>query len=201
MRSLALASLCFLALTGCMRRVVVQEELGEEPPPGTVALHAVSDDERVWELQAGNVVCATPCTERVDAASTLLLRSNAGDRLYVPNLLEESLESRRLLLVAEGRHRGKQVNGIVFTTLGGMGVVVGITFTAVGCGDFERRPGTCTAGLITGGVSALLTAGALWMLLDSFPKAHIFPVLKPETTSGKTPVTFAITPGGVAGTF
>ena len=59
----------------------------------------------------------------------------------------------------------------------------------------------CTAGLITGGVSVPLTAASILMLLDSFPKVHVLPVMRAEVVKDQPPVALAVTPVGLVGTF
>jgi hypothetical protein len=167
-----------------------------------VEVNVVSDDDRTWDVYAGgNAICTTPCTQWFRARDGMLLQSNDGDRLYVRSLGVKAIQARRAMLVAEGACYGKRVNGIVFTTFGGMGIVTGIALTAVGCSDLQRRGGACTAGLITGAVAVPVTAFALWMLLDAHPRAHILPVLKTHAAKGQPAATIAIAPNGVVGTF
>jgi len=213
MRSLVpafIALLLMTALPGCVRRVAApyqpfdaQGQPREEPPPGMVEVTAVSEyDDQAWDVVAnGNVLCTTPCTQWVGAAQRLRLVANDGDRLFISGFGGEEMQTRHALLVAEGTCHGKQVNGIVFTSLGGMAIVTAIPFIAVGCSNIEKRGGLCTAGLITAGVSLPLTAAAIWMLADSGPKAHILPVFKAQASAGQPAATLAITPNGVAGTF
>jgi hypothetical protein len=197
------------APVGCVRHAVapplpgVEGPSTPEPPPGTVAVEVVSDDEgQAWDVSVRNqVVCTTPCSRWFNAGARLTLHSRDGDFLYVPGLGAEAAQARHAVLVAEGSNAAKQVNGIVFTTFGGMGVVTAITLTAVGCSDLERHAGMCSAGLITGAVSVPVTAFAIWLLVDSGPKAHVLPVFKAQTAPGQPPVSFAVTPNGVIGTF
>lgn len=196
-----------LSASGCVRHVLrppeTQEQLGTDPPPGKVAVNVVSArDDQQWAVYAGgDKVCATPCTRWFGARQPLMLRSLEGEYLEVLDLGDEAVRARRALLVAEGTSYGKRVNGIVFTTLGGMGVVTAITFTAVGCSNLEERGGLCTAGLITGAAAVPLTAVALWMLIDSSPRAHILPVFKSRSAEGQSEVRVSLLPNGLAGTF
>lgn len=207
LRSLSLL-LSLLALSGCVHRVVTLPPdakglPGEPPPEGMVEVNVVSEEpEREWAVVVGNeTLCTTPCRHKVSASAALLLRSRGGDEALVPDLAAEAPPSRRLMLVAEGTQGGKRVNGIVFTSLGGMGVITAITLVAAGCSDVQARGGVCTGGLITAGVSVPLTAVALWMLLDSGPRAHLLPVAQVEPGHGQPPVTVALLPGGLAGSF
>ena len=209
MRALTLSVALFLGsvLPGCIRRVAVppsaEDGPVEEPPPGMVAVSVVSEyEEQVWDVYAGrDMVCTTPCTQLFSPRQHLFLKSRNGDRLFIPGVGREALRARRAIVVAEGTSYAKQVNGIVFTTFGGMGVVTAITLTAVGCSEVQKRGGMCTAGLITGGVSLPVTAFALWMLLDSFPKAHVLPVFQTKAQHGQPPVTLTLAPNGIVGTF
>jgi hypothetical protein len=170
-----------LLLCACVRRVVVADpqELANEIPPGLVDVKIVSDDLHPWSVSSGDApLCTTPCTSRVGAAQDLLLRSGRYT-LYLPDLGPDVAVAQRAVVIAEGASRGERTNGIVWTTFGGIGLVTGITLTAVGCSDTDSRGGTCVAGLITGGASALLTAAAIWMIVDALPKAHVIPVFKP----------------------
>ncbi len=209
MRALTLFVPLFLSsvLPGCIRHIAVppsaEDEAVQEPPPGMVSVSVVSEyEEQVWDVYAGrDLVCTTPCTQWFSPRQHLVLKSRNGDRLFIPGVGREALRARHAVLVAEGTSYAKKVNGIVFTTLGGMGLVTGITFTAIGCSEVEERRGMCTAGLITGGVSVPLTAFALWMLIDSSPKAHVLPVFQTKAHHGQPPVTFSLVPNGIAGTF
>jgi hypothetical protein len=206
---LKLSLVLVATLSGCVHWRVVpspEEKQGgevKEPPPGTVDLEVVSEDEGlVWDVYAGNeVVCTTPCAKWIDARQPLRVVSRKGDRVPVPRLGLEAEQARRAVLVTRGLSKGKYVNGIVFTTLGGMGVAVATTLTAVGCSDLERRSGMCTAGLITMGVSVPLTAAAIWMLVDSVPSAHVIPVYKTQVAKGQPPLTVAFGPNAIHGTF
>lgn len=169
------------AASGCVRHVAVADErelaaMGE-PPPGSVDVNIIADDRRVWQVYAGDTfACATPCARRFSTTQDFTLESRR-DSLYLPELGIEAVQARRAMVVVEDSNGGKKANGIVFTTLGGMGVVTGIPLIAVGCSNVAERGGLCTAGLITGGVSALLTAGAIWLIVDSLPKLRVLPVL------------------------
>jgi hypothetical protein len=176
----------------------------QEPPPGLAQVEVVSEfPDQVWDVYNGeDRVCTTPCTQWLDPLRPLYLESRDADRdrLWLSSLAPGALESRNALLVATGTHEGKQVNGIVFTSLGGMGVIVGISLTAIGCTDPDLG-GMCTAGLITGGVSLPLTGLAILLILDSLPKAEVIPVLKPQPGRAQLPFTIGLSPTGIAGTF
>ncbi|WP_309890415.1 hypothetical protein [Archangium sp.] len=206
MRALLLFVALFLS-AGCVRRVAVppspEDGPVQETPPGMVTVSVVSEyEEQVWDVYAGgNLVCTTPCTKWFSPRQHLVLKARNGDRLFVPGVGREALQARYAIVVAEGTSYAKHVNGIVFTTFGGMGLVTAITLTAVGCSQVQERAGMCSAGLITGGVSVPVTAFALWMLLDSGPKVHVLPAFQTRAHHGQPPVTVALAPNGIVGTF
>lgn len=201
---LFLAMFLLVALTNCVRRVITMPagQPREDPPPGMVELNILSDDPGlVWDVFAGgNPVCSTPCVRQVAAYEPLMLKSRDDEYVYV-ELDADVEDARRAAVVAEGTHHGEQVNGIIFTTLGGMGTIIATTFTAIGCSDVQERRGMCTAGLITGAVSVPLTAVSIWMIVDSLPDVHVFPVSRPPAPKGSPPLTLTVTPTGLAGTF
>jgi hypothetical protein len=168
-----------------------------EPPPGTVEVSLYSEPEQVtWNVAVdGQDACQTPCVQVIRPDSHLTLATRRV-RLDVPTVAPFLGDARYGVVVAELENPGLMANGIVWTTLGGMGLVTAITLTAVGCSDFERRGGVCTAGLITGAVALPLTAAAIGMLVGAGPTVHILPVKK-----GQPAVSLLATPTGVAGTF
>lgn len=197
--------------TGCVRhrvdpRLLKNSGPPEAVPPGMVVVEVVSANRaQRWDVHSnGRDPCTTPCKQWFRPDERLLLKSHDGDHVVVAGLGDEAAEARRAVVVAEESSTAKRVNGIVFTTLGGMGAVTGITLTAVGCSNREERSGLCTAGLITGGVSLPVTGVFIWMLATSGPKAHVLPV-HPRATSGndgrRGDVDVTFTPNGLAGTF
>lgn len=193
------------ALSGCVHRYErARSKVVEEPPEGMAQVDVVSSTPEPWNVYANNdQICTTPCTQWIDPMQPLYLESQGRrrDRIWLPGVGPEAMETRNALLVATGSDRCQQTTGIVFTTFGGMGGVVAITLTAIGCSDMERRGGMCTAGLITGAASLPLTAWAIWMILDSGPRAEVFPVFQAKPAPGQPPVTLNLAPTGVSGTF
>jgi len=177
----------------------------EQPPPGMAQVQVVSDfEDQTWDVFAGqDHVCTTPCNTWLDPRRSIFLqaRGNPRDEIYLPGLGQEAWQARNAVVVASGSCHGKYVNGVVFTSLGGMGLITGITLTAIGCSDTQRRGGMCTAGLITGGISLPVTAIFIWMLVDSGPKADVFPIYQSQPAPGQTPVKVGLGPAGISGTF
>ncbi len=180
MRGLSVGVVAVLLVSaGCVRRAVVAEAeaLGEDVPPGMVDVNFASEDQRAWNVYAGDAqVCQTPCGQRIAATDSITLELGNGHGVFLHDVGPDAIAARRAVVVAQGPNRGEQVSGITFTTLGGMGMVVGTVLTAVGCSDTARRAGMCTAGLIVGGVSTALTAFAIWLIVDALPKAFVLPV-------------------------
>jgi hypothetical protein len=201
------ALLVVLSVSGCVRRVAMNDMDGpgptEDPPRGMVELNVVSEyGDQIWDVYAGTpqAVCTTPCTQWFRPGQGLLLRSRDGDRIYVSDFGEDVVRAKRGMLIAEGTCHGKHINGIVFTSFGGMALITAIPLVAIGCSDPTER-GMCNAGLITGGIALPLTAAAIWMLVDSLPKEHLLPVVRTQASKGQPPVTIAFAPTGIAGTF
>lgn len=194
------------AASGCVARRVIAAPPGakpmEEPPPGMVEVDFISEYYgQSWRVFAGgNLVCTTPCTQWVNPSEPLVLISNDRERLEVFDLGAEAVETRHALVAAQGTCDGKYVTGLALTTFGGMGAVVAIALTAIGCSDVQERGGICTAGLITG-VTLPITAGAIWMMIDGLPQAHILPVYRSQAAKGQSPVSVAFLPNGIYGKF
>lgn len=191
-----------LMLTGgCVRRVAsLPREVGSQPlpPEGSVDLIVQPDEPwPSWKLTGRTEQCQAPCAMRVGEGDRLVLSASNGDVLELGGLPPEVVQARRAVLVPEPRSRGLQVNGIVFTALGGMTTIIAITLTAVGCSDPTRREGLCTAGLVTGAVGVPLTGASILMLVGSAPEAHLVPVAASESKG----VSVALTPVGLVGRF
>lgn len=152
-----------------------------EGPPGTVAVEfvAANADGR-WDVYIDDeVVCSTPCSRWVSPSRPILLRARTErffappDRVQLPGLGEHAAAGS-LQVQAHPTSLGKLTTGITFTGFGGMATLTGITLTAVGCAA-GRSEGMCTGGLISLGVGSLVTAGAIWLILDAAPRAEILP--------------------------
>jgi hypothetical protein len=166
----------------------------EEGPPGTVRVDFVSASGIIrWDVFVDDqATCTTPCSRWVDPERPLVLRTreDAPDKLRVGRL---DRELGPVQVAARPLQRGKLATGIVFTSLGGLGVLSGITLSAIGCsGD---RAGLCTAGLISLGAGGVVAAGAVWLMLQSPARAEIRPLFQ----SGG--LTVGLGPAGLAGSF
>jgi hypothetical protein len=155
------------------------------PPPGSTQATFVSSGADGWDVLLDRVpACATPCSIWVAPLQFVSLRIHERNpyRVDVGRLPPQS----SVVVTGEPMSNGEYATGITFTALGGMALVTGITLTAVGCSTDQS--GMCTAGLITGGVGAAVTAGSIWLIQRSLPRARVVPAI-----SG--------TSAGVAGTF
>ena len=149
----------------------------ERPPPqaapaiepGSTQATFVSTSSRPWEVLVDRQpACETPCSIYVPPMRFVTLRSRDRVLLDVGYLPQGSV-------VVRGTHLsdGAYAGGIVGTTFAGLGVATGITLTAVGCAT-DRR-GMCTAGLITGGVSAVGLVLSIRLMMSAVPKAEVLP--------------------------
>lgn len=160
------------------------------PPPNVVEF--LSATEMAWEVMVDRQsTCTTPCRVQLDRPHWITLRTREARplRMEVGNLGGGAAQ-----VTAHDIGTGKYVTGITATTLGGMAVVCGIVFTAVGCGG--DRDGMCTAGLITGGAGIVTTLGGIWLIRAGLPRVKVRPLerfgLAAYATGGG---------GGVAGSF
>lgn len=162
------------------------------PTPTGVETEFLSATAMPWEVMVDRQsICETPCKIYLDGAHWITMRTREARplRMEVGNL-----GARPSQVVAQDLSTGKYATGITFTTIGGMAVVVGVVFTAVGCST--DRDGMCTAGLITGGAGALTTLGGIWLIKSSLPRVKV----RALERRGMALYTTG-TGGGVAGTF
>lgn len=140
------------------------------PAPRGVETEFVSATEMPWEVMVDRQsICETPCTLQLDGLHwvTMRTREAAPLRLEVGNL-----GARPSRVTAEDIGTGKYATGITFATLGGMAVVTGIVFTAVGCSSDDRE-GMCTAGLITGGAGLAAVGLGVFLIRAGMPSVHV----------------------------
>lgn len=139
------------------------------PPPGSTPATFQSTSGEPWEvLLDRQPACQTPCSIYVPPMRFVTLRSRDRVLLEVGTLPPSPV-------VVRGKHLsdGAYAGGIVGTTFSGMGLVTGITLTAVGCAT--DHSGMCTAGLITGGVSAVGLYLSIRLMMSAVPKAEVLP--------------------------
>ena len=83
-----------------------------------------------------------------------------------------------------------------------MAVVTGISLAAVGCGDSTfGSSGMCTAGSTTLAIGSLVTAGAIWLITESLPKADLVPGGLPSPAHPGRGFAMNVGPGGISGRF
>jgi len=139
------------------------------PPPGSTPATFTSTSGEPWEVLVDrHPACQTPCSIYVPPMQFVTLRSRDRVLLEVGTLPPTPV-------VVRGKHLsdGAYAGGIVGTTFSGMGLVTGITLTAVGCAT--DHSGLCTAGLITGGVSAVGLYLSIRLMQSAVPKAEVLP--------------------------
>jgi hypothetical protein len=161
----------------------------QPPPPGGTRATFVSAGEARWDVRIdNNAVCSTPCSLDISPMSyiSLYTQERTPARLDVGHL-----PAGEVLVQAKPRSQGAFATGVTFTSLSGMGLVTGITLTAVGCAT--DKGGMCTAGLITGGVSAVGLYLSINLLRSSLPRVYVGPARAAPYAGGNTV--------GLAGTF
>ncbi|MBL0217719.1 MAG: hypothetical protein IPQ07_28060 [Myxococcales bacterium] len=139
------------------------------PAPGSTQATFVSGNAQPWEvLLDRQPACETPCSIYVPPMRFVTLRARDRVMLEVGYLPQGSV-------VVRGWHfaDGAYAGGIIGTTFSGMGLATGITLTAVGCATDRRI--MCTAGLITGGVSAVGLYLSIRLMQSAVPKAEVLP--------------------------
>lgn len=165
-------------------------------PPGTMKVDFESSSASTrWDVYVDDqATCTTPCSRWVDPTRPVVMRTrDLPDKLRVANL-DPALGP--VQITAEPKSFSEWATGVVFTAFGGLGVATGITLTSIGCGSSEFGGSTmCASGLITLGVSSVVTAGAIWMIFDSRPRAHVHPIFGTEMGG------MVVWGPGVAGTF
>jgi hypothetical protein len=137
-----------------------------------------------WDVYVDDeVICSTPCTRFLDPGRPIFMRTRdhglgaAPDELAVANLFPAASEGG-VQLQARPTMKVEWLTGTTFVSLGGMTMLTGVTLAGVGCSDTNRRGELCGPGLISLGVGSLVTAGAIWLILDSMPKAVVEPLRK-----------------------
>lgn len=143
-----------------------------QPTPGATRATFVSGGEARWDVRIdNNAVCTTPCSMLIDPMHFISLSSQdrGGARLSVGYLPPGDV-----LVQAKPRAEGAFAAGVTFTALSGMGLVTGITLTAVGYGT--DRSTMARAGLITGGASAVALYLSIDLIVRSMPRVYVGPV-------------------------
>jgi hypothetical protein len=162
--TLAIGAL-LLALPGAMPRTAFAQ--AESQPSSTAPTQAtfVSTTGEPWDVLLDNVpTCSTPCTLPINSVQFVTLSSQEMH----PVLLDVGrLPPGALVVSGTPLATGTYAGGLVATTLGGMALAVGITFTAVGLA--KDRDGMTLAGLITGGAGALALPGGIYLMMKALP--------------------------------
>ncbi|MDX2091136.1 MAG: hypothetical protein SFX73_24965 [Kofleriaceae bacterium] len=150
-----------------------QAPLPPTPPPGATQATFVSTNSDGWDVLIDQQpACGTPCSIYVPPMRFVTLRARSQERNRV--LLEVGyLPQGSVVVRGKPLSQGAYAGGIVGTTFAGLGLVTGISLTAVGCAT--DHDGMCTAGLITGGVSAVGLYLSIKLLQSAVPKAEVLP--------------------------
>jgi hypothetical protein len=139
--------------------------------PQANSTHAtfMSTGEARWDVRIdGNAVCTTPCSLYIEPLRYVTLHSQAR----APEKLNAGyLPQGDVLVRAQPKAQGAFAAGVTFTALSGMGLATGITLTSIGCSTSRDR--MCTAGLITGGASAVGLYLSIGLLRSALPRLKI----------------------------
>lgn len=171
-----------------------------EGPAGTIKVDLISSNASArWDVYYDDeVVCTTPCSRWLDPARPLLFRTRdegyygrGADKVRVGDLMPFT-STGMVQVAAVPTAQGQFATGVVFTSFGGMAAITGIALTGVGCSG-SGPPGMCSAGAITLGIGALVTAGSILLILDALPHAEF------RVPGGTGRVTFG--PGFATGRF
>jgi hypothetical protein len=154
----------------------------QQLPQGATRATFVSTGDARWDVRVNNnAVCSTPCALLVHPMHFVTLHSQER----APSQLSVGyLPAGDVVVRAKPRAQGAYAAGVTFTALSGMGLVTGITLTAVGYGT--ERQGMTTAGLITGGVCAAGLYLSIDLLLKSRPRIDIGPAQAQPYATGNS---------------
>jgi hypothetical protein len=147
-------------------------------PVGTVKVRFWPvDPAQQWDVVVGDrEICKTPCERWVDPAMPFSLKHDPGvwqrnQFVELPDLRKyQQLERMDVRVIP--RAMGEFAVGVVATSLGGAAAATGIVLTAAGCG---KGGSVCTAGLINLPIGAAVTAGGVWMIVDSSGQVNVTP--------------------------
>ena len=148
-------------------RAQAQPEAPQAPPPTRATF--VSATSQQWDVTIdGEPVCGTPCTYQLFPVQFVTLRSQERR----PVLLDVGrLPPGDLIVSGKPLQTGMYAGGIVATTLGGMALAVGITFSAVGA--VRDSGGMTTAGLITGAAGVFALTGGIYLMIKAVPAVSV----------------------------
>lgn len=144
-----------------------------------------------WDVYVDDeVLCSTPCRRYLDPSHPIFLRTRehglglAPDELSVPNLFPAARQGG-VQLQARPTMKGQFAAGATFASLGGTAIMTGLALAGVGCSDTASslRAGMCNSGMITLGAGTLVTAGGVWLILESLPKALVSPLRQHMATA------------------
>jgi hypothetical protein len=144
-------------------------QVAADQAPAPTRATFISTSSRQWDVAIdGQPVCGTPCTYALFPLQFVTLRSQERR----PVVLDVGrLPPGDLILSAQPLQHGMYAGGIVATTLGGMALAIGITFTAVG--HARDSAGMTTAGLITGAAGVLSLGGGIYLMLNALPSVSV----------------------------
>jgi hypothetical protein len=181
----------FAVLTGCA--TVRPPKI--DTPSGKIPVEVLSAHSgREWTVYSGGEqLCQTPCQQFVKPNASMSIVSR-GSTVEILDGLYEYSHLGPVRVRAVPYDDGQNTLGIVFTSLGGMGVITGGSLALAGAVS-ERHPGLLTGGGITTAISAFVTLGGIFLMINSMPHAEFY------AFDGETPVRIMLAPNMVTAKF
>jgi hypothetical protein len=151
--------------------LVLAASLSQTAPTPQVRVHFStprnSVQARLWAKRGDDpqysLVCAAPCKADIPAGTSLRIALTDHEDEPYDFVLSNDM-GREIEIVARRGGRGSLAGGIVMTSIGGLGTLVGLVLTLISFADLQDTQALRTAGLISLGVGAGLTVGGITMI-------------------------------------
>lgn len=152
--------------------LVLAASLGQSVPSEPVRVHFSTPGNKIeaklWARRGAEAeyafVCAAPCKADIPGG-TPLRATITGHEDEPYDFVLSNDAGREIEIVARRGGRGALAGGIVMTSIGGLTALVGLVLTAISFADIRDEQAIRTAGLVTLGIGAGLTAGGVTMIV------------------------------------
>jgi hypothetical protein len=131
-------------------------------------------------------------------------QSIKGGTVSFPDLRPYAADAP-LEIRAHPRSNGKLATGITFTSVGGLAFTTGVVLSSVGC---SSSAASCRGGIITALLGGAVTAGGIWLMLDSRARADVLPrvqqheiAVRPNDAAHDAIVSPSLVPWSLTGVF
>jgi hypothetical protein len=151
--------------------LVLAASLSQTAPSPQVRVHFSTPRNAVpaqlWAKRGADanysLVCAAPCKADIPAGTPLRIAlTDHEDEPYDFTLSNDM--GHEVEIVARRGGRGALAGGIVMTSLGGCGVLVGLVLTLISFADINDSQALRTAGLVSLGIGGGVTVGGITMI-------------------------------------